>query len=104
MISSSTPNPVSPGDVSTVAMEILDYLQQHPHASDTLVGIARWWLRRQRIETMTKTVKKALDELMSLDLVVSEEGHDKTTQEQAAYTLNPKRQRQIRLLLARTQS
>jgi hypothetical protein len=95
---------VSPGGVSAVALEILGYLQQHPHASDTLVGIARWWLLRQRIETMTKTVKKALDELMSLGFVVSDEGRVKAAHEQPAYSVNPKRKRQIRLLLARAQS
>jgi len=30
---------------SAVVRELLDYWLRHPHASDTVEGICRWWLR-----------------------------------------------------------
>jgi hypothetical protein len=50
--------------MSELAREILAYLQEHPDASDSLLGIASWWLLRQRIETATRDVQQALDELV----------------------------------------
>jgi hypothetical protein len=81
-------------------LEILGYLQQHAGARDTLVGIARWWLLRQRIETMTKSVKKALDELIGLGLVLPGEGRVERQDRQRTYRVNPRRKQQIRTLLA----
>ncbi len=34
----------APEDCSTVVEELLAYWLRHPHASDTLEGICRWWL------------------------------------------------------------
>ena len=33
-----------------VADAVLAYLQRHPQAADTLLGITRWWLPQQRYE------------------------------------------------------
>jgi Fe2+ or Zn2+ uptake regulation protein len=49
--------------VIDVAKEILRYLEKHPHAADTIQGIAEWWLSRQRVQYSVKTVQKALDYL-----------------------------------------
>jgi len=38
--------------------EILEYLRKHPEASDTLEGIAEWWLLNQRIPTRCKESKQ----------------------------------------------
>ena len=51
-------------------MEILGYLKKNPGACDTLVGIARWWVLKQRIEAMTTEVKGAIDELVRRRLLV----------------------------------
>jgi len=42
---------------------ILAYLAEHPHASDTLEGIAEWWVMRQQVRVGVKMLKKALSEL-----------------------------------------
>jgi len=34
----------TPEDRNTVVEELLAYWLRHPHASDTLEGICRWWL------------------------------------------------------------
>ena len=44
-----------------VAHEIQKYLQDHPHAADTLDGISKWWISRIRVEEATLTVSKALE-------------------------------------------
>jgi hypothetical protein len=57
-------------EFSALAREIMKYLNRRTAAGDTLVGIARWWLPRQRIEVVTEEVKAALDELIRRQLVV----------------------------------
>lgn len=37
----------------------------HPNAADSLEGIAKWWLTRQRFETSVKLVQRALDRLVA---------------------------------------
>ena len=56
-------------DIERVSAEIQRYLQSHPHAADTLEGITRWWLTRQRYEEAATVVKKALDILIARGLV-----------------------------------
>lgn len=51
-------------EVIRTAEEILAYLKRHPEAMDTLDGIVRWWIPRQRIEESVQTVHKALDYLV----------------------------------------
>ena len=46
-----------------LAEAIVDYLGKHPHAMDTLTGIAEWWIMRQRIRVDVETVGRALDRL-----------------------------------------
>lgn len=45
------------------------YLLAHPDASDTLDGIARWWLLRQRNEDARELVQEALDLLVQRGVV-----------------------------------
>jgi hypothetical protein len=47
-----------------IAGRILDYLQKHPDAGDTLEGIASWWLGLQQIEISVNEVKDALNDLV----------------------------------------
>ena len=80
-----------PGDLalSNLAREILAHLRKHPQAGDTLIGIARWWLLRERIAAVTTNVKCALDELVELGFVARIAGADG----QASYRLHGKRRR-----------
>ena len=55
--------------LSALAREILGYLERNPDACDTLVGIARWWLLKQRVHAATEDVQCALNQLMKLGLV-----------------------------------
>jgi hypothetical protein len=50
--------------VEALSREILDYLDQHPDASDTLEGISTWWLEQQRIEQLVDEVADALELLI----------------------------------------
>ena len=49
---------------AAVAQEISHYLETHPNASDTLEGVVKWWLARQRYEYAFRTVEKALEYLV----------------------------------------
>ena len=48
---------------------ILSYLNRNPDASDTLEGIARWWLELERIETSVEEVAAACQNLEKLGLL-----------------------------------
>lgn len=65
--------PKAQARLSKVAREILAYLKRNPEACDTLVGITRWWLMKQRIEAAANAVQQALDELVKLELVLRNE-------------------------------
>jgi hypothetical protein len=43
-----------------VAEAILDYLREHPHAMDTVEGIAAWWLMRQQIKVSVRMLMNVL--------------------------------------------
>lgn len=46
-----------------VARAILEYLDEHPKAMDSLDGIAEWWLARARVRQDVSTIAKVLAEL-----------------------------------------
>ncbi len=46
-----------------IAQEIVDYLREHPRGGDTLAGISKWWVMRQRISESVKTVSRVLEQL-----------------------------------------
>lgn len=50
-------------EVNSVATEIMTYLQERPMASDSLDGIAHWWLVQQAIAKNLKLVELALERL-----------------------------------------
>ena len=52
-----------------VAHVVARYLLAHPDASDTLDGIARWWLSRQRRDDARDLVQAALDLLVERGVV-----------------------------------
>ena len=53
------------------AEEILDFLARHPDAEDTLEGIVQWWLQERRVVETVRRVRRLLDELVGLELIVS---------------------------------
>ncbi len=56
-------------DISDIEQEIIRYLDEHMNAADSVDGIAKWWLSRQRYEETLERVQKALDELVSKGVV-----------------------------------
>lgn len=79
-----------------VAREILAYMVQHPDATDTLEGIADWWLLERRIQEGVAEVRTALDELSKRGLVVRRRGRDVSV----LYQVNRSRLSEIESLLA----
>lgn len=53
-----------PREIAQIANEIQRYLRSHPHAADSLEGIAKWWLARQRYEDSNERVGRALKYLI----------------------------------------
>lgn len=51
-------------DLDALAGKILSYLETHGEAADTVEGIARWWIKRQRLEEAVVRVQCALDRLV----------------------------------------
>jgi hypothetical protein len=52
-----------------VARAVLDYLVRHPQASDTLIGIADWWLTEHRARVLVSTLERALTHLQERGLI-----------------------------------
>jgi hypothetical protein len=48
------------GDVELLKA-VVDYLSEHPHAMDTLEGIAQWWIPRQQVRVEASRLASALD-------------------------------------------
>jgi hypothetical protein len=80
---------------SHVVYEILTYLAEHPDSSDSLEGIAQWWLLERSIEHHIGIVKEALAELVVKGLVLENKGRDERTH----YRINRRKQREIQALL-----
>lgn len=55
--------------IDRVARDVARYLAAHPDATDTVDGIARWWLARQRYDDARDLVSAALDRLVERGLV-----------------------------------
>lgn len=72
-------------DVKSIAAEIMMYLQQRPMASDTLDGIAHWWLVQQEIEKNIGQVEQALEQLT----VEGKVSRKMNTGSKVIYSLNP---------------
>ncbi|MBD3318175.1 MAG: hypothetical protein GF344_20520 [Chitinivibrionales bacterium] len=52
-------------EIRIVAKAIERYLHAHPHAADTVDGVAIWWLTRQRFVETLDTVEQALEYLVA---------------------------------------
>lgn len=62
-----------------VAGEVLEYLEQHPDAQDTLEGVCDWWLLERRIRRTVREVEAALGELVAKGFVAARRGNDGKT-------------------------
>lgn len=56
-------------NISALAEAISGYLAQRPHAADTLAGLAKWWVLRQRMFDTEADVKCAADYLVEQGLL-----------------------------------
>jgi hypothetical protein len=52
-----------PVDVKDAAATIQRYLNRHPKAVETVEGVTKWWLLRQRYDDSEELVQQALDYL-----------------------------------------
>lgn len=48
---------------------ILEYFAEHPNASDTLEGIAEWWIMRQQVRVEIEALAKVLRQLTGAGLL-----------------------------------
>ncbi len=55
--------------LSDIAWAIRRYLDAHPNAADSMDGIMRWWLTRQRYADTASNVQEALDQLEAHGLI-----------------------------------
>lgn len=52
-----------------IALKILQYMDEHPDAQDTLDGIIEWWLLRVDIKYQKDLIGEVLRDLMAKDLI-----------------------------------
>ena len=50
-------------DVTDAVEAIRRYLASRPNATETLEGVAKWWLLRQRYDDSIEVVQRALERL-----------------------------------------
>ena len=65
--------------ILAIAHDIDRYLEKHPNAADSLTGVVRWWLNRQRYDDATEDVRAALDYLESQQAIFKHINADGTT-------------------------
>jgi len=56
-------------EIERIAHDVQAYLQNHPHAADTLEGVVKWWLTRQRYDQAEAQVSRALELLEQRGLI-----------------------------------
>lgn len=64
---------------NTLEKCILDYLQNHPDACDTLEGAAKWWVMSQQVTNTTLAVRDVLVLLKKKGIVEERESPDGQT-------------------------
>jgi len=82
-------------DEMQIARDVLAYVVKNPEAKDTLEGIARWWLQRERVEQRVEEVSAALHLLVERGLVLERTGLG----DRSYYQLNRERSREIESFL-----
>ncbi len=51
--------------IESIAKEILNYLELHPNSVDSIDGISKWWLKKQRFEEAQGNVQLAVGQLLA---------------------------------------
>ena len=64
---------------AVLARQILNYLEKHPDATDTLEGIATWWLQHQCLEQQVEEVAGALEFLVKKGSLIAHQTPAGTT-------------------------
>lgn len=62
----------SPGRLSAedeLARSVLNYLAEHPQATDTVEGIAEWWVMRERVRKDVELLQRVLRRLTQQGLL-----------------------------------
>ena len=80
---------------SQASYDILSYLIRHPEASDTIEGIAQWWLLEQKIRNRITIIEEALRQLVAADFIFEYKGRDSRTH----YRINQCKYDEIQALL-----
>jgi len=83
-----------------VALKILRYLAENPHAADTTEGIIEWWLLDRMIVEQEDIVESALHLLVERNLIVAEQAADA----RYYYHLNAKQIQEIRKLIGEAEA
>lgn len=52
-----------------MAAAICAYLEEHPLATDTIAGIADWWIARQRIRAEVEKVARVVEYLTEMGML-----------------------------------
>ena len=83
-----------------ISVAILRYLAENPGGMDTLEGIARFWVLRQRIENDLHNVQRAIEGLVEEQFVLERILHDGSGGiVERYYRLNTERLESIQKLL-----
>ena len=57
-----------------IEREILNYLDNHPNAEDTIEGITQWWLLEKNFKYNAKMVRDEIRKLVAKGLLVKVSG------------------------------
>jgi hypothetical protein len=91
---------VTPKQQPVRAKEVLDHFFRNPQAADTLEGVARWRLLRDRVHRGVEETAEALEWLVAEGFL----NETPTTYSKPVYSLNPKAIAEAERLLRREQS
>ncbi len=80
---------------ANAASEILEYLLENPGATDTIEGIADWWLIERKIKYHLRLVKTVLADLVKEELIIEYEGRYSKNH----FKINCNKKKQIRDIL-----
>ena len=72
-------NRVNLSDDGNLARAILEYLLIHPHAADSVEGVARWWLGERGVASTLPEVELAVSHLVEIRALRKERLADGTT-------------------------
>ncbi|MFQ5865004.1 MAG: hypothetical protein ACE5IW_07235 [bacterium] len=78
-----------------IAYVLLNYFVRQPSATDTLQGIAEWWILKEHISYTVEKISSTLDLLVSKGFVIVKEYHN----QEKHYKLNEEKLSEIKKAL-----